>query len=321
MNNALSSSKTSNLALLFGAGFSCWAAQLPIARQLFDFAIEPWGIKEEKKFELIKFLKGDWDAMHPEGQLEQFIADAMNFPTKGKEAMLWYIKQRLCEGFIWKELYAHRMHRHVLMIDENRRFQIEGVVKVRDFIQHFRHMMLSGIVTTNYDMLIEYALGTKGFNYGIKDQILIGRGPYPLSQWRNPVKLSGLIPLAKIHGSISWDESGYYTDGRRGLTGNALIIAPTLEKKAPDALKNAWILAKNIFSNAKRIIVFGFAFNPYDEAVLDLLRISGAHIKCILLIDIDPPIERAHAVWPNAQIATALPPSAGTDRILAWLRK
>lgn len=31
------------LAMFLGAGFSNWAASLPVARQLFDFEIEPWG--------------------------------------------------------------------------------------------------------------------------------------------------------------------------------------------------------------------------------------------------------------------------------------
>ena len=30
------------LALFLGAGFSKWAADLPVASQLFDFDIEPW---------------------------------------------------------------------------------------------------------------------------------------------------------------------------------------------------------------------------------------------------------------------------------------
>lgn len=45
---------------------------------------------------------------------------------------------------------------------------------------------------------------------------------------------------------------------------------------------------------------YGFAVNPYDEAVLDLLRFSGVHIESALLIDVNPPTERANAIWPNA---------------------
>jgi len=42
------------LALFLGAGFSKWAADLPVASQLFDFDIEPWGPREYKKLEIVK---------------------------------------------------------------------------------------------------------------------------------------------------------------------------------------------------------------------------------------------------------------------------
>jgi len=66
------------LALFLGAGFSKWAADLPVASQLFDFDIEPWGPREYKKLEIVKSLKHNWDISHPHGLTEQFIADALN---------------------------------------------------------------------------------------------------------------------------------------------------------------------------------------------------------------------------------------------------
>ena len=49
------------LALFLGAGFSKWAADLPLTSQLFDFEIEPWGPREYKKLEIVKSLKHNWD--------------------------------------------------------------------------------------------------------------------------------------------------------------------------------------------------------------------------------------------------------------------
>jgi len=299
--------------LFIGAGFSKWAAQLPLANELFDFAIEPWGRQEAHKLKLVESLKESWNSTNPESQAEQFIAAAMSFPAKDKEAVLWYITRRLSEGFIWKEFHSRRWRRHVLMIDENRRFQIDGVKCAIHFLQAFCSPSFTGIVTTNYDMLVEYALGTKGFNYGIPNQILMGRGPYPVSQWQNPVKVTGPIPLAKIHGSISWDEHGYYTDGRRGLTGNALIVAPTPEKTRPKELEFVWNLAEIILNQASHLVVFGFAFNPYDEAVINLLKSASSKVKSVLLIDIQPPIERTQSIWPNAEIKTKPPPDVDTE--------
>ena len=101
---------------------------------------------------------------------------------------------------------------------------------------------------------MEYALGTKKMNYGVRGEVLTGRGAYPVSQWANPVTLVGSVSVAKMHGSVSWDENARYTDGRRGLTGEALIVAPTPEKGAPDSLRDVWdlaarILARIVFTN------------------------------------------------------------------------
>jgi hypothetical protein len=203
------------------------------------------------------------------------------------------------------------------MIDENRRFNIPGVVKAHRFFLRF-YLSLAGIITTNYDMTVEYALGTKGFNYGIPNQTLIGRGPYPVSQWRNPVTLKGKVPLAKIHGSISWDENACYTDGRRGLTGHALIVAPTPEKQSPDSLKSVWELAERILQRATCLAIFGFAFNQYDEAVLNLLKGAGSNLESILLIDIEPQIGIARQLWPDAMIISCQPPPMGDAEIQEW---
>jgi len=167
------------LALFLGAGFSNWATNLPVASGLFDFNIQPW-TRESKKLDRVKELKREWDTLRPRGQAEQFIADALNFQEKDKKLVLWYIVRRLSEPFIWEEFHAQRMRRHILEIDENRKYGIDGVINAKGFLDKFLSI-LNGIVTTNYDLLIEYALGTKRFNYGIVNEVLTGRGPYPVS--------------------------------------------------------------------------------------------------------------------------------------------
>ena len=121
------------------------------------------------------------------------------------------------------------------------------------------------------------------------------------------MRLTGQLQLAKIHGSISWDEYDYYTDGRRGLTGNALITAPTPEKQPPESLRFHWEIARKILENATRLVVFGFAFNHYDEAVLEFLKSAGQNLESVLLIDIAPPLERTHLLWPNVVISSCSP--------------
>lgn len=202
--------------LFLGAGFSKWAAGLPVASELFDFSIEPFGEREKAKLNIIHHMKNIWDIENPKGLSEQFIASAMSGSQIQRDALLWYVTRRLTDQFIWNEWHAGKMRRHVLMIDENRKNNLLGVIRTRAFILK-RIADLSGIITTNYDLIIEYALGTKYFNYGQKGEVLQGRGAYPLSQWQNPVTLKGSTVLTKLHGSISWGLDGQrYTDGRGG---------------------------------------------------------------------------------------------------------
>jgi hypothetical protein len=132
------------------------------------------------------------------------------------------------------------------------------------------------------------------------------------------VTLRGKIPLAKMHGSISWDINGRYTDGRRGITGNALIVAPTPEKIPPASLANEWELARAVLRNATDILVFGFAFNPYDEAILNHLSEYGANIRRVILIDKDPTPERATRVWAPATVFPMPPPPEGDAELRSW---
>lgn len=309
------------LALLLGAGFSSWAAGLPVASQLFDFGLEPFGVREAQRLERVKTLKGKWDALHPAGLTEQFVASALaSGIPRDREDVLWYVVRRLSEPYIWQEWRSGRVRRHVLMIDENRKWEKAGVLKAADFLVRCGKR-LSGVVTLNYDLLVEYALGSNGFNYGVRGEALIGRGPYPVSQWRKPVSLVGPVALAKLHGSISWDSAGRYTDGRRGLSGKALIVAPTPEKSPPEALLDAWGLSEQVLTSARSLLVFGFAFNPYDEAVLAHLRAAGKNLRSIALVDLASREDSARALWPHANISSFRPPPEDDGRIAKWLRQ
>jgi hypothetical protein len=278
------------VTVIIGAGFSKWAANLPVAKDLFDFVIEPFGVREEKKLSSVRELKASWDLAHPSEPAEAFIDFAVRQRREISELAVWYVVRRLSEPFIWKEWHSGKWRRHVLMIDEHRKEERPGVLKVREFLGGVLGTSLQGIITTNYDLLIEYALGTKGFNYGVSGEPLVGRGAYPVSTWLHPVMLTGAVSLAKVHGSISWDTRAHYTDGRRGMTGNALILAPVPNKKAPAELAGQWHLAARILGRAARTVVFGFAFNPYDVELLNHLRTHGTTVKSVLLIDIKPNI-------------------------------
>lgn len=304
-------------ALFLGAGFSAWAAGLPVAANLFDFSITPFGPREDQKLNAVRTAWETWATANRRAHSEHFIAWALAQDPGVCDGVLWYVTRRLSDPYIWQEWHAGKTRRHVLMIDENRKLKRPGVMRAKDFL--FALCPLAGILTTNYDLLLEYALGTESFNYGIVGETLTGRGPYPVSQWRNPVTLRGLLPLAKLHGSISWDVGARYTDGRRGLTGKALIVAPTPEKIPPDALTREWQLGAQVLRETTHLISFGFGFNPYDEALLSYLSEHGTNIKYVTLVDICPNRERATTIWPKAEVNVVLPPREDQD-VRAWTR-
>jgi len=75
-----------------------------------------------------------------------------------------------------------------------------------------------------------------------------------------------------------------------------------------------------ILDRAIRIISFGVGFNPYDEAVLALLRDrAGAPLDSVLVVDPAPKVAAVQSLWPSARIDTAAPPPAGNDVIREWL--
>ena len=69
-------------SLLIGAGFSKWTSNIPVANQLFDFRIEPYGARESKKFNFVKAIKDEWDVENPQGFNERFISSALNMTEK-----------------------------------------------------------------------------------------------------------------------------------------------------------------------------------------------------------------------------------------------
>src|SRR5215210_2642277 len=131
---AESMTRRTGLAVFLGAGFSKWAAGLPVAAELFDFQLEPFGVREDGKLRLVRQLKAEWDSKRPDGTAEQFIAHALAGPSRVRTAVLWYIVRRLSEPYIWTEWHAGRRRRHVLMVDENRRLERPGVTRAKAFL-------------------------------------------------------------------------------------------------------------------------------------------------------------------------------------------
>lgn len=173
-------------------------------------------------------------------------------------------------------------------------------------------------MTTNYDTLPEHALGCDEFNYGQIGEELKGERQFdPESYADNVPILKGDIPVAKIHGSLSWDSEARHADCSPGLNGKAFIIPPAEDKSSLyGQVQEVWKLAEEILSQADEIVLFGFSFNPLDRAVIELLE-DGAPSK-VLLINPHPNLGIAASIWPDAEVAST-DPSVSLDGVKDWL--
>jgi hypothetical protein len=157
---------------------------------------------------------------------------------------------------------------------------------------------LSGVVTTNYDLLAERALRHRpvhrwpvpGFYYAGLARPQLARGtPGP---WRNnpdlaaEVELTGDVPLCKLHGSLNWrrrvplnvahgatSDVSVWQDLRSSyrLDADPAIIAPIPELFPSRWLEPIWTQAKQILKNADHWIVVGYSMPQYDHAIRRLL--------------------------------------------------
>jgi len=245
------------ITLLAGAGFSKWSCQLPLVSELFDFSIHPDNATEQRRLERLIEIYDYWRSSHANDHAEAFIGFAKG-PTSKFNLVNWYITRRLTEPFI-----VVGTRRYTWYINSHYPRKHEGIVQANRILDLLSDYGTLDVVTTNYDMVIEYALSTRGFNYGLAGE-QIGFKPYPYPQ---PVHVTGLIKVIKLHGSISWSLQRKFPDLRCGLTGKCLIVPPIAGKTPPRQLQDQWSFAKKIISQCDVLVVFGFSFNEYDQTV------------------------------------------------------
>jgi hypothetical protein len=100
---------------------------------------------------------------------------------------------------------------------------------------------------------------------------------------------------------------------------NALVVAPAPEKTPPAQLAAVWTLAGRILEQSSCLLVFGFAFNPYDQALLSHLTTHGRDLETVMLVDINPNLEGARQLWPHSEVRAIPPPPAGSVELAEWL--
>jgi hypothetical protein len=173
---------------------------------------------------------------------------------------------------------------------------------------------LSGVITTNYDLLAERSLRHRpmkqpplpGFHYaGLpKPQMALGQGqPWTVQDRRDRVVLTGAIPLAKLHGSLNWAIEGsksiaIYQDTRAAFRngGTAAIVPPIPEKQVPSFLTPIWDAADELLAATDIWVVVGYSLPEYDHAIRDLF--AGAAGRKVHTLELhDPYAEQLQGRW------------------------
>lgn len=297
------------IVLFVGAGYSKWACGLPLVSELFDFDIYVRNTKEEKRLARIKKLKDSWDERNFQVNPEVFIESLRGKPAY--KILVWYISRRLSDAFLARSLNGVQ----TLQIDQKAKWENKGILRSKEFLDGLLIKGLETVLTTNYDLLIEYSLGTNGFYYDQNIRALHGRGKNPSFPWHNPnPELTGPIKILKLHGSLSWTAEGTrFTDSRCGLTGKGMIVAPIRNKQGVGFLQNIWDESKTELREADKIIFFGFAFNPIDENILSILRSQIRSTSEIFIVNKYFNEKYIETIFPGNKIAFLYPPSPSED--------
>ena len=166
-------------------------------------------------------------------------------------------------------------------------------------LRALRNVAVSGIVTTNYDLVVEKLLGPRptgrlgGFNYGERGELLKGRQQLSSRWGYGPISVDGAVSLLKLHGSLNWARSPTgkiikYIDAspsrsRRyeavllppGAGGANLILSGTADK------------AKGVLRSADTWLFCGYSMPSYDQDIADLLRDSICNLGRIVTLGPD----------------------------------
>lgn len=327
-----------NCVLILGAGWSA-AAGLPLANQLFERAADLSG-RDRKVIEAYE----EWQRVHPESSSEQFVAYAYEGGTEkvfrrlpGSPIFHPYDPQLELDltgtveryGLGWSDVAAYLQRRLAAprlpqRLDSGVRYRPELLRRTPSATQAdfwnwlLDQILVRAIVTTNYDLTTEQTVGislnaiagSPGFNYaGIQNTV------HPLSSGfdrGSDPSPTGLIPLAKLHGSLNWsltdDRVEVFPDLRPAFRngGDAAIIPPLPEKHVPWWLEPVWDQARAELAAADEWVVVGYSLPPYDYEINELLARSARKVQRIRIYDpyADSIAGRWSDVAPSAYIKT-----------------
>lgn len=283
------------VSLFLGAGFAkSWG--LPLASEIMDMeSIREKEFPGKWQIKLLKDIESLWNSTIDKhnGEVDEF-------------GRLLHETNQFQDFAIFLALRLSSRHWHVGTANETKWGTGDHICKkknipseYREFLNVFKAIKLIGIVTTNYDIMIEKLLGPfstgrlGGFNYGIYEEQLIGRHSVN-SRWSyGPVTITGKIPLLKLHGSLNWaledDKLVKYIDCRpsRGKRYKVILLPPG-NTELHRYLEPIWNQAYDVLSNSDIWIFCGYSIPDYDSSIRNLLKSASIKVSKICVCDVDP---------------------------------
>jgi hypothetical protein len=319
---------------------------MPLASELF-YEFEGPHLFDSSDSEVIEAYR-QWRRENPKGQAEQFIASAYAGEVRVLEAPLtpkpspsptgqlelelgledeqWYtyglpwgrvaayIQRRLAAPAASTRSYRHNPYRPALL---RRTISPAQADFWNALLERAR---VSAVVTLNYDLTLEQTIGiapnlipgSPGFHYaGMNGRVRPVNSPYARDRSIDPTP-SGVIPLAKLHGSLNWaltkEGVEVFADVRPAFRnfGSAAIVPPLPEKQVPSWLGPVWNRAARQLCDAEEWVVVGYSLPPYDHEIRGMLHGSARRVTTIRIHDpfASDIADRWHEIAPHASIET-----------------
>ncbi len=286
-------------AVILGAGWSI-PAGLPAAADLFTGGMQVTSKASYRRLWLVQSAYRRWAERQSDPRAEIFLLECYKrsyHPAPPWQHVVEYVQVRLSTPSIGDSRsftsprYGQRIT-HKTYYRRHEQFWLDLLARAD----------VSGVITTNYDFLIERSLRHRpmkrpplpGCHYaGLPAVAAIGQAePWTVHDRRDRVLLTGHIPLAKLHGSLNWTVTSgssvvVYQDARAAFRygGTAAIVPPIPEKEPPAWLAPIWAAAEEILSQADIWVVVGYSLPSYDQAIRNLFRRAGQHLSTVELHD------------------------------------
>lgn len=294
------------IALFLGAGFSKpWG--LPLAGELLPDSEEKWALiikmfQRNYQKELAESVQKSWLKYRNECKNSvDIFAQALQLDKRGAMDLPFadlarFLALRLGvmhSGFPGYFGGASRYTSHHIQQQRN------ILSCYRELVEVLEEYSLEGIVTTNYDLVVEKILGpsTKGklggFNYGRQGQPAQGKHQINSQRWWGPVTIDGTIPLLKLHGSLNWalsdkEDIDVWVDCRPSLSRKYRpLIVPPHDSSHDKILSQIRLKALEVLSSADVWIFCGYSFPDHDidKDVGKLLRASAYILRRVVILN------------------------------------